>query len=107
MHADPDAVLFVREKIDIVIPAADRAELGAGQLFQVTDRFQLPRRIVEQIVIDACLALASDTKRNIAHYVVHDLLHLGAISSRFASVKIARLPQAISNPTPLSEILSL
>ena len=47
MHAHPDALLLIREKIDIMISAADGAELIARRLFQMRHRFCLPRRIVE------------------------------------------------------------
>ena len=39
MHADPDAVLFVRENVDVMISTADGAELFGRDRFQIADRF--------------------------------------------------------------------
>src|SRR5437764_5502447 len=76
MHADPDSVLLVREKIDIMISAADRPELLRRDRFQIADWFELPRRIVEQLVLDASFTFAPDPERDVAHDVVHDLVDL-------------------------------
>src|SRR5215831_15973856 len=77
MHANPDPVLLVREKIDIMISAANGAELFGRHRFQIADRFDLPRRIFEQFVFDTRFAFASDPERNVSYYVVHDFVDLG------------------------------
>src|ERR1041384_7344414 len=76
MHAHPNPVLLVREKIDIMISASDGAELFRRHRFQIADRFNLPRRIIEQLMFYARFALAPDTKRNVVHPVVHALVDL-------------------------------
>src|SRR5260370_40757037 len=76
MHAHPDPLLLVRENINIMISTAHGAELLSRDRLQITDRFELPRRIVEQFVLDARFAFAPDPERNFAHHVVHDLVDL-------------------------------
>jgi hypothetical protein len=62
MHTDPNPVLLVREKIDIVISAANRAELLRCHRFQIANRFDLPRRVVEQLMLNTSLTFAADTE---------------------------------------------
>ena len=62
MHADPDAILLIREKIDIMISAAHGTELIAGGLFQIANRSQLPCWIVKQFVLDARFAFSADAE---------------------------------------------
>ena len=62
MHSHPDPVLLVRENIDVMIATAHGAELLGRGRFQIADRLQLPRRIVEQFVFDAGFAFASDSE---------------------------------------------
>ncbi len=62
MHADPDAILLVREKIDIVISAAHRSKLIFGHRFQPAHGFHLPRRIIKQLMFDTRFAFAANPK---------------------------------------------
>ena len=62
MHADPDAVLLIREKIDVMIAAADRTELVARYLFQLANRFDGPGRVIKQRMIHPRFAFAADTE---------------------------------------------
>ncbi len=62
MHAHPDAVLLIREKIDIVISAAHCSELVLRHWLQPTNRFHLPRRIIKQLVFDTRFAFAANPK---------------------------------------------
>ena len=62
MDADPDAVLFIGEKIDIVISAAHGAELILRHLFQTTHWLQFPSRIIKQFVFDTRFAFATNAK---------------------------------------------
>jgi hypothetical protein len=39
MRADPDAILLVRENIDVMIATTDRAELFRRHRLQIADRF--------------------------------------------------------------------
>src|SRR5205085_3667953 len=75
MHAHPNSVLFIGENIDVMVPASDRAELIDRGLLQLAHRRQLPRRIVEQLVIDSRFAFLADAEGNIAHDIVHDFFH--------------------------------
>src|SRR5438270_8482504 len=75
MHAHPNSVLFIGENIDVMIPASDGAELIGRGLLQFAHRRQLPRRIVEQLVIDSRFAFLADAEGTIAHDVVHDFFH--------------------------------
>src|ERR1051326_2810214 len=72
----PNAILPVREKIDIMISAADCSELFRGHRFQIAEWFNLPRQVFKQLMLDARFAFAPDPKRNVAHHVVHDLVDL-------------------------------
>ena len=74
MHTDPNAILFVGKKIDIMISAADRSKLVGRDRFQISDRLYFPGGIVKQFVFDARFAFASDAERNVAHNIVHDFL---------------------------------
>ncbi len=47
MHADPDSLLLIGENVDVVIAATDRAELIRGGFFELVQRFQLPRVVIE------------------------------------------------------------
>ena len=62
VHADPDPVRFIGENIDIMISAADGAELSGRALFQIAHRLQTPRRIFKQFVIDSRFAGPADTE---------------------------------------------
>src|SRR4051794_32969551 len=75
MHTHPDSIFFVGKNIDVMIAAADRAELACRGRFQFAHRGHLPRRIVEEFVIDPRLAFLTNAERNIADDVVHDFLH--------------------------------
>ena len=76
MHAHPDAILLVGEKIDIVVSPADRSELVLGHRFQPAHWFQLPLRIIKQLMFHPRFALAANPKRNLVYHVVHDLVDL-------------------------------
>ncbi len=73
MHADPDTVLLVGEKVDVVVAAADRAELRAGGILELRSHVDVPRRVViEQLMIHIDLVLSADPERQIVEYEVHD-----------------------------------
>ena len=73
MHTYPDAAPFVGENINIMISAADSAELivplSPSVLILAAD---LPRFVIEQFMIDSRFRFSPDAKGNVAHDVVHD-----------------------------------
>ncbi len=76
VHADPDDAVFVGENIHVVVAAADCAELLVRHVFELADFTDVPRFVVEQVVIDLVLVRATDTERDVANHVVHDRGHL-------------------------------
>ena len=55
VHADPDMVFLIGEQVDVVIAAADRAELlarlGAQAIALVPVRHRVPSRILEKRIV--------------------------------------------------------
>ncbi len=47
MHPDPDSLLLIGKNVDVVIAATDRAELIRGGFFELVQRLQLPRVVIE------------------------------------------------------------
>ena len=72
MHADPNAILLIGEKIDIMISATNRSKLVGRHRFQPAHWLQLPGGIVEQLMFNARFTFASNAERNVAHDVVHN-----------------------------------
>src|SRR6266481_8177243 len=62
MHADPDAVLLIGEKIDIVVSATHRSELVLGHRFQPAHWFQLPLWIVKQLMLHPRFTFTANSK---------------------------------------------
>ena len=53
VHSDPDPLPLVGEEVDIVVAAADGAQLFSGDRFQTLRHRNLPGRIVvEEVVVD-------------------------------------------------------
>jgi len=77
VDADPDAVRFVDKDINVVVAAADRAELLLRHVLEVRERLLAPERVIEQLVLDARLVVAAHAERNRADDFVHDLPDLG------------------------------
>src|SRR5262249_5672286 len=78
VHANPDPVLLVGEKIDVVIAGADSAELLASHFFQRRYGTGLPRIALEQRMVDAFVVAAADPEADRAPDVVHDALNVFA-----------------------------
>src|SRR5467141_3856661 len=74
MHTDPNAILFIGEKIDIMISATDRSKLVGRHRLQLTHWLQLPGGIVKHLVFNARFTFLSNAERNVAHDVVHNFL---------------------------------
>jgi len=72
MHADPHAILFVREQIYVVIAAAHGSELVTRHLLERGNRFQLPGLIVEQSVIHLLTVPLTNAEADRRPHVVHD-----------------------------------
>src|SRR5690625_6378123 len=64
VHAHPAAVLLIHEQVDVMVAAANRAELLAGEGFELARHGDVPRGVVvEQLVVDVFLVLAPDPER--------------------------------------------
>jgi len=100
----PDPVLLVRENVHVMIAAADSAKLFRRHRFQSPIGFNFHAGSSNNSFSTAGFAFAPDPERNFLHHVVHDLVDLRRDVLAFPSVRIARLPQAMSKPTPLNEI---
>ena len=97
MHADPHEPILVGEQVDVVVAAADRAELLGREVGQRT----LGRRVraadgVEHGVIDELVVVAADAERDPLDDGVHDARQVAAMSSWRRSVRTALLPQPMS-----------
>lgn len=51
MDPNPNPIRLIDEKIDVVIAATDRSQLGSSFLLERVGRKQAPSMIVEQLVI--------------------------------------------------------
>ena len=113
MHTNPNAMFFVRENIDVMIPAADCPELFRRRLFQPIGNEQSKQRDAVARAFSELYAAQqqefpsecreADYERRIKMaYPIHPELF-----DRVASVRIARLPHPMSKPTPEREILSV
>src|SRR5262249_8399836 len=64
---NPDDPRLVLEQVDIVIAAADRAELVARHPLEMVDRLGLlPERAVEQVVLDLLRIAAAEPEADVA-----------------------------------------
>jgi len=79
VNADPNPALFVAKEVDIMVAAADRAELFLGQLAQRAQKGQiLPSRVVKELVIARFAVVAlSHPKHHRLGDLVHNLFDLG------------------------------
>src|SRR5207245_3517692 len=75
MHTDPNAILFIGEKIDIMISATDRSKLVGRHRLQLTHWLQIPGGIVKHLVFNARFTFLSNAERNVAHDVVHNFFY--------------------------------
>jgi hypothetical protein len=78
VHADPHAVLFIGEEIDVVISAANRAQLLASHFLERCNGFAFPGSAIKQGVIDPFCVAASHAEANRVPDLVHDFLDGGA-----------------------------
>src|SRR5690625_5571009 len=79
VHAHPDAVLLIHEQVDVMVAAANRAELLAGEGFELARHGDVPRGVVvEQLVVDIFLVLAPDPERQRLPEVIHNRADIGA-----------------------------
>src|SRR5438045_2113555 len=77
VDADPEEAVLVNEQVDVVVAAADRAELVARELRQLALRRELSvLDHVENRVVDAPAARASDAERDLARDLVHHNRHV-------------------------------
>ena len=81
VYAHPDAVVLVAKNVDVVVAAADRAELAVRHLLQRLGCLGLPsgmRAALKKWVIDALVIFPPDAKTDFRPDLVHDLANPGA-----------------------------
>ena len=108
MDADPDPVRLVGEHVDIVVARADRAELVRGRLPQLVHPSLAPRlALIEEQMLGPLGIDPPHPEAQVAGDVVGQAVsRAGGNAASGRSVRTARLPQAMSKPTPETETCS-
>src|SRR3990172_128352 len=75
MDADPDAVEFVGEDVDIVITRANRPQLLACHLLERGGGIQTPGVIIEEGMIDLFVVTPTDAEGHGLEDLLHDVSH--------------------------------
>ena len=78
MDANPNAVQFVDQDIDVVVPSTDGSKLIPCQSLQGTHRIELPGLVIKQLVIYPHRILQANAKREPRKYIIHDLADIAA-----------------------------